>query len=291
MFHRVIDETKKFVDEIIVVNDGSTDNTIKIAKEKGAIVVDNVINRGLGTTMRMGYKEALKRGANIIVQIDADGQYTTEDIPKMVELIKSGQADMVLASRVKGGIEAMPFGKKLGNQIGTIVTRLVSGYPVSDAQTGFRAMRRELIEEIQPRSKYTYVQEMIIRANKEGWKIVEIPSFFKKRGGDGSSRLISNVFSYAKKAVLIILRALQQYHPFVFFGSLGVILIFSGIVLGLSLVYDFLVFGAIGKLPSVILTSLLVIMGIQCLFFGFLADMLNEFRSEVKEEIRDLKKA
>ncbi len=208
----VVDQVKQYTKKIIVIDDGSTDNTAANADASGAQVISNTTNRGLGITVRIGYEAALKSDAEIIVQVDADGQYTIEDIPALIKPISENRADMVLASRIKGGIEEMPLKKRIGNGVGTLLTRLVSGCPVSDSQTGFRAMRRELLEEVLPTGGYTYVQEMIIRASKEGWRISEVPSFFKKRR-HGQSRLISSIAVYAVKAIAIIFRTMLEYHP------------------------------------------------------------------------------
>jgi len=289
---KVLDEARHYCDDMIVINDGSTDCTAEIAKKAGAKVSNNPINMGLGKTIRRGYELALETDADIVVQTDADGQYTLSDIPKLVKPIIDDKADIVLASRTMGGIESMPLGKRMGNWFGTKVTKMVSGYPVSDAQTGFRAMRRELLESILPTSKYTYVQEMIIRPAKEGWRIAEIPSFFKRRD-DGSSRLISGLSNYASKAVLIILRTIVDYHALKFFALPGVVLLLVGIGFGIDVMYyyfQFLSTGiAINKVPSTILATLFITSGIVLIFMGILADIVTTRFREMQVELRSLR--
>jgi len=282
----VVKELKRYMDTVIVINDGSTDKTAEVAEKAGAQVVNHATRRGLGLTVRHGYQEAIADGADIIVQIDADGQYTVEDVPKLIEPIISGKADMVIASRTKGGIESMPFGKRFGNRIGTLTTRLVSGVKITDAQSGFRAIRRELLEDIQPTSRYTYVQEMIISAAKEGWKIAEVPSYFKRRQ-HGPSRLIGSLFGYIGRAALITFRAVRDYKPMVFFGIPGLILLAGGVAIGGFLVDVWLRTGSFtGYTASVMLTALMIISGGLFIFMGMLADMMQQKYYQIRELVK-----
>lgn len=284
---QVIREVKPYSDEILVIDDGSRDRTREIAAAEGAIVIPNVINRGLGVTIRRGYQAALQRNADIVVQIDADGQYTASDIPKLIAPIVNNQADMVIASRFRGGIESMPFGNRLGNQIGTLITSFVAGKRISDAQSGYRAMRRELLEEIIPMSKKTYVQEMIIRSVKEGWRVREVPSFFKKRKS-GPSRLIPSLTGYARKAFTIIIQLVREYHPMMFFGVPGILLLLWGMILGAEMSYIY-IFGSgnvSNRTGTIILSSFLMLFGFLLIFLGYLADMVQLKYLQLREELR-----
>jgi glycosyltransferase involved in cell wall biosynthesis len=182
--------------DVIVTNDGSVDRTKEVALEAGAaLVVSHRRNRGLAATFRTGLKFAIKRGADVIVNTDADLQYDQRQIPDLVSPIVLGNADMVLGSRFKGRIEYMPQRKKMGNMLATCVTRILSGFNVSDAQSGFRAFSREVAEFLRVTSTKTYVQETIIRPARKGFRIVEIPITFRKR--EGESRLIKSIWGYA----------------------------------------------------------------------------------------------
>lgn len=271
----VIHKTKPFVDKILVINDGSTDTTKQVSIQAGAEVVDNIVNRGLGPTMKRGYEEALKQGADIIVQLDADGQYLAKEIPLLIQPILENEADLVLGSRLENIQYKMPIFNKFGNKSFSSVLRMLTGADVADGQTGFRAMRREVLETAMPDSKYTYTQEMIIKTAKEGWRIKSIPITFVERA-DGESRLISHPFSYAWRSWVIITRTLRDYHPLKFFGLPGLAMILAGFVLGTSLVYKFAITGAIGRTPSIILTALLVMVGVQLVFMGLMADMTKK---------------
>ncbi|NJE77287.1 glycosyltransferase family 2 protein [Thermococcus sp. ES12] len=278
--------------KIIVINDGSTDETARVAKEAGAdVVVSFRRNRGLARAFRQGMETALNLGADIIVNIDADGQYNAKEIPKLVKPILDGKADIVLGSRFKGWIEYMPLQKKIGNKIATWVTRIASGFPTSDAQTGFRAFSRDAAMRLHVLADYTYVQETIIQANHYGLKIVEVPVEFRKRQGDGKSRLISNIFGYAKRAGMIILRSYRDYNPLQVFGIIGGIFVAVGLYYGWRVVSYYLDTGQVGsRLPSAILATLLLIVGVQTIVLGLLADMLKSQRMLLDDVLYRLKK-
>ena len=256
--------------KVLVVDDGSNDNTAKIASESGAIVYSHPINFGLAATFRTEIEKCLKLGADIIVHIDADGQYNAKDIIPMIDEINKGY-DLVLASRFLGTIEAMPFTKKLGNIAFSKVISHITNLKVSDCQTGFRAFTKELAMNLKIISNHTYTQEQIIRAVKNKYRIKEIPTHFAKR--NGKSRLLNNPFEYALKAWINILRIYRDYEPLKFFGYIGFMFAAAGSAIGLWLVYRFITLGYVGHVPSIILSMLLIIVGIQIGLFGFFADM------------------
>ncbi|HEX7628674.1 MAG TPA: glycosyltransferase family 2 protein [Candidatus Methanoperedens sp.] len=268
----VIKGTFGFVDEILIVNDGSTDRTADIAKNAGAIVIDNIVNRGLGKTIKRGYAEAIKRGADIVVQIDADGQYDPKEIPKLIQPILDNKADLVLGTRLENLKYEMPWLKKQGNKAFTWLLRRLTGADIKDGQTGFRATRKEVFETVEIQGDFTYTQEMIVKTAKEGWRIANVPVNFYQRSA-GESRLMSGPLSYAWRAWIIIIRTIRDYDPLKFFGLPGIILTIAGIFLGAAILYKFAVIGIIGHTPAVILTTLLIMSGIQLLFLALMADM------------------
>jgi glycosyltransferase involved in cell wall biosynthesis len=279
------------VDEIetLVVDDGSTDRTAETARKAGANVVSNEENIGLARTFKKGLEEALARKADIIVNIDADGQYVGGEIPDLIKPILEGRADVVLGSRFKGSIEYMPLHKKIGNSIATKITQFASGVPISDAQTGFRAFSRDAALRLNVMSDYTYVQETIIQAAIKGLGIVEVPCSFRKR--NGKSRLISNIFSYAKRAGATILLTYRDYKPLKTFLLIGGSIFFLGLAVGARVLIHFLKTGLVSPyIPSAILTAVLLIIGFQVIILGLVADMIGNNRKILEELLYKLKK-
>lgn len=260
----------KYKYEVLVVNDGSTDKTAEVAKKAGAIVFSHPRNYGLAETFRTELQKCIDMKADIIVHTDADGQYRAADIPKLLKEIENGN-DLVLGDRFAGRIESMPWLKRCGNKAFSRVISKIINYKVNDCQTGFRAFTREVAEKVKITSSHSYTQEQIIRAVKQKFRIKEVPVLFLKR--KDKSRLISNPFEYAFKAWINILRIYRDYEPLKFFGVAGAAFIGIGIILGLWLFSLYLRFGQIGHYPTMMLTVLFIVMGVQILIFGFFADM------------------
>ncbi|MCG2717612.1 MAG: glycosyltransferase family 2 protein [Nanoarchaeota archaeon] len=267
--HKVMGEAGYDYD-ILVVDDGSNDGTSEIARKEKAIVVKHPYNYGLAETFRTELKKCLDLKADIIVHIDADGQYLPRYIPLLIQGVESGY-DLVLGSRFAGKIESMPLIKKIGNIAFSKVISQIIRYKVTDCQTGFRAFTKEVAEKIPIASDHTYTQEQIIRAVKQKFKLKEVPVFFAKRRG--KSRLISNPLEYAIKAWINILRTYRDYQPFKFFGGFGILSMTLGFMIGLWFVYLHFTTGITGHIGLLVLMMLLILTGIQILFFDFLADM------------------
>ena len=257
--------------KILVVDDGSRDKTAEIARKNGAMVYSHPKNYGLAECFRTEIEKCLGLKADAIVHIDADLQYKAEEIPKLLKEIDNGY-DLVLGSRFKGKIEQMPLIKRLGNIAFSRVVSQVAGTYISDAQTGFRAFTRNVAQRVPINSSHTYTQEQIIRAVKLKFKIKEIPIYFAKR--DGKSRLISNPFSYAIRAMINIIRVYRDFEPLKFFGTIGSLILSLGLILGLYLVYfQFFGNGAFRHLGLMMLDVLILSIGLQIIVFGFIADM------------------
>jgi glycosyltransferase involved in cell wall biosynthesis len=260
--------------EILVVDDGSTDNTAAIAKAAGARVYSHPKNYGLAETFKTEMTRALEMGPDVIIHFDADGQYLARDIPKLVKEIESG-SDLVLGSRFLGKIESMPLIKRIGNKMFSRVISNITGLRITDGQTGFRAFTKEVATKIRITSNHTYTQEQIIRAVKAKFKVTEVPVYFAKRR-HGTSRLMTNAFGYAARAWMNLMRIYRDYEPLKFFGIIGLSFFGLGFLLGLFILYSFITTGAVGALPRVMLCILLMSLGIQIAIFGFLADMMNK---------------
>ena len=206
--------------ETLVINDGSKDNTAFLAEKYGAIVINNKKHIGLGQTIKKGLREALKRGADIVIHLDADGQYNPEEIKRLIkpfEKVDRERIDLVLGTRLHN-IE-FNFGpmKIFGNKIiSYLISLFVSRKSIiSDTQTGFRAISKELTEILvkKLKGKYTYTQEMIIHTKLNNYKIIEVPIHFFQRKS-GKSRLIRNPFIYLFKIIIICTKTYISYKIF-----------------------------------------------------------------------------
>ena len=269
--------------KVVVVDDGSEDGSIDAARKAGA---DKIValkkNRGLARAFKQGLEEGILLKADIIVNIDADGQYLGAEVGKLIEPIKNGDADICLGSRFTGEIEYMPIQKRVGNKIATYVTRFLSGVALTDAQTGFRAFSREAALRLNTLSDYTYTQENIIQAAEKGLVIAEVPITFKKRKGE--SRLIHNILTYAIRSGSTILKTYRDYRPLRTFTFIGGMIFFSGFIPGARVLIHFLETGKVSPyLPSAILTSVLLILGFQIIVLGLIADMVGSNRKLLDE--------
>ena len=292
---KVIREIPRTIDgfdkvEVLVVNDGSSDNTVEEARKAGAdYIVSHKINLGLAKAFKTGLETALKLGADVIVNIDADGQYNAKEIPKLVKPILEGKADIVIGDRQIDKLDHMPKAKKIGNKIATWVTRKLSGLPIRDAQSGFRAFSREAALRMNLLGDYTYVQETIIQAANKNLKIEWVPIEFRKR--EGKSRLIPNIWSYAKRAGATIIRTYRDYHSLKVFLSIGLVFLLVGIVFGVRVLVHYFKTGMVTPyLPSAVLSVVLIVVGTLSIILGLIADMLKMQRLLQEEILYRLKK-
>lgn len=276
--------------EVLVVDDGSTDLTVDVAQQAGADrVISHKRNMGLAKTFRDGLNEALSMGADIIVNIDADFQYNAGEIPKLIAPLLAGEADIVIGDRQIDALDHMPRGNLWGNKIATWVTRRTTGLPIRDAQTGFRAFSREAALQMNLSGDYTYVQETLIQAANKDLTIVQVPVEFRKRTGE--SRLISSLSRYARSAGITIFRSFGAYHPFTVFSLLGIGILLLGFAVGSGVLVHYLRTGMVTPhFPSAVLTTVLILVGLQTLIFGLLADMLRTQRLLSEEVLYHLKK-
>ncbi|MBT4651743.1 glycosyltransferase family 2 protein [Candidatus Woesearchaeota archaeon] len=278
--------------EVLVVNDGSKDQTAEIAKQHGAKVLSHKTNLGLGTTFKDGINQALKMGADIIVNIDADGQFNPQDIPKLLQPIIDNQADMATCSRFKDPrlIPKMPKLKILGNKFFAKILNFFLNRKFHDTQCGFRAYSREAALNLTLFGKYTYTQEVFIDLIKKGFRIVEVPC---KVVGErkGKSRVVKNILSYGFKVSLIIVRSMRDYEPLKFFGLTGLFIFLAGALSSLGLFIRFLLVGRYNPYLSLVyLNVFLIIVGILLVILGLIADMLDRNRILQEEILYRLKK-
>jgi len=273
--------------EVLVMNDGSKDNTVKLAKSVGANRIHSHFpNKGLGVNFRLGLEEALSMKADVVVNIDADLQFNPKDIPKIVEPIIDGKADVVTATRFKDPklIPKMPAIKKFGNHFFTKIISLLLKQKFTDTQCGFRAYNKEACMRANLFGKFTYTQEVFLDLANKGMRIVEVP--IKVKGErEGKSRIVKSWYSYGIKSMLIILRTVRDNHPLKFFGGIGLVLFVLGFIPGLFLFFRWMVKGVTSPYGSLVTVSgVLVILGFLMIVLGLIADMQDRQR-KIEEEI------
>lgn len=276
--------------EVLVIDDGSTDRTAEKAKEAGAdYIISQKTNRGLAFSFKLGLETALKLGADVIVNTDADNQYDQTEIPQLVKPIIEHKADIVLGNRQIRKLDHMVFGKKYGNLIGSFIMRKLTGCPVSDSQTGFRAFSREAALKINILSPYTYTQETIIQAVNKKLVVAEIPCTFRRRKA-GSSKLISGIGSYIARVGLTIVRTYTMYKPLKVFTSIGLALILIGTGFGVRFLIFYFANQGRGHIQSLILAAVLIIVGFQTVITGLIADVVDANRKMNEELLYRIKK-
>lgn len=200
----VVRETKKYVDCVVVVDDSSTDRTGKLARDSGAIVLQHSKNQGVGAAMITGIRYAKKLNPNVVVILDADGQHKPKDIPRLIQPIVKGKAELVLGSRFLGGSpKYMSPIKKSGNKFLTFMINILTGVWLTDTQTGFRAFSRKALFALNLRSKFTYTQEMVLTLCLKGYRCFEVPIQVNSRKY-GNSKVAANILSYALRSLIII---------------------------------------------------------------------------------------
>lgn len=270
--------------EYLIINDGSKDNTVEVARKWGVHYVVNFRrNKGLAKGFMAGLDACLRNGADIIVNTDADNQYYGDDIEKLVRPILNGETDIVIGERPIDATEHFsPLKKKL-QHFGSWVVRKASNSDIPDAPSGFRAYSREAAMRLNVVNEYTYTLETIVQAGRDKIAMTSVP--IRTNAELRPSRLFSSMFGYVKKSMLTIIRAFMMYKPLRFFTILGAIPLVLGILLGIRfLVFLFQGAGG-GHIQSLILASLLIMIGIQTVIVGLQADVIAANR-KILEDIQ-----
>lgn len=211
----VLEDVPSYVDQVIVINDGSTDRTAEIASATGATVLNHNMPMGLGVVFLTGIREALRQKFDVLVNMDSDGQFDPKDIEKLVSPIIDGQADFVTASRFanKELIPKMPKAKLYGNRLMSRLISFLTGRRFYDVSCGFRAYSFDTVLKINLFGKYTYTQETFLDLAFKQAQIREVPVSVLGEREHGESKIASNLFLYAYKSITIILRSFRDYKP------------------------------------------------------------------------------
>lgn len=263
------------IDEIewLVIDDGSRDRTVEVAKACGVErIVRLATNQGLAKAFMAGLEASLKAGADIIVNTDADNQYCADDIPKLIQPILLGQAEIVIGARPIQDIKDFSPIKKLLQRLGSGVVRLASNTKIPDAPSGFRAFSREAAMQLNVFNQYTYTLETIIQAGQKGMAITSVP--VRTNGYVRPSRLVKSIPVYVQRSIFTIFRIFMTYKPLRFFLILGSIPFTLGFGLGVRWLWFFFSGTERTRIPSLILAAILMLMGSQLWILGLVADLM-----------------
>ena len=263
------------VDEVkwLIIDDGSTDQTAEVALAHG---VDHIVsftkNQGLAKAFMAGLEASLGAGADIIVNTDADNQYCANDIPKLIEPILSGKADIVVGSRPVAEIEHFSPIKKILQKLGSWVVRVASRTDIPDAPSGFRAISRDAAMRLNVFNEYTYTLETIIQSGQKGMAITSVP--IRTNKDLRPSRLVKSISSYISQSILTIIRIFMTYRPLRFFAIPGVISFSLGMLISLRFLYFYLTGNGSGHIQSIVLAALLLGTGFFLCVVGLIADLI-----------------
>lgn len=290
---RVIEALPEFIDQVFVVNDGSTDRTAEVAAEKGAIVITHAKNKGVGAALNSGIRHILTTQTDILVNLDADGQFNPEDIIHIVQPILDKKAQFVTASRFKDKElkPKMPRAKYLGNQFMSRFISRLTGEKFHDVSCGFRAYDREALNRLNLFGEFTYTQETFIDLAFKNIDIAEIPVVVRGQREFGKSRVASNLFRYGWQTLKIIIRTYRDNKPFRLFGFASALSALTGLGFGIFLLVHFIQNGQFTPHKWAGFTSgFFLVVALLLLLMGFILDMFARMRKTQEEILYQLKK-
>ena len=276
--------------ELLVVDDGSTDRTAEVAREVG---IDHLVrfpgNRGLAKAFMAGLDAALRVGADVIVNTDADNQYDASFIPSLVAPIVRGEADMVIGDRQVDRVAEFSSTKKRLQKFGSWVVRKASAADVPDATSGFRAISREAALSLFVTSEFTYTLETIIQAGAAQLTLAAVP--IETNPKTRESRLFRGMWSYIRRSAATIVRIYTMYNPLKTFLTLAAVFLVAGLIFGGRWLYFFFTTeGQTGHTQSLILTAILILAAFQIALFGMIADLVGANRKLLEAVLKRVRK-
>jgi len=270
---------------VLVIDDGSTDGTSEVAAKKG---VDRVLrypkNRGLARAFSDGLEATLEMGADVVVNLDADNQYDAMAVSRLTEPILKGEADIVVGCRDIESIPHFSWIKRKLQRWGSALVRKLSGTEVPDVTSGFRAYSREAAGRLFVHSDFTYTLETLIQAGRQGIAVGHVtvatnPPLRK-------SRLFGSNLSYVSRSVGTLFRIYTLYQPLKVFTAIGLVLFSLGVLIGGRFLAYYLIGAGEGKIQSLILAAVLMILGFNTGMLGVISDLLAANRRLMEENMR-----
>ena len=275
--------------EVQIIDDGSTDSTVQIAKDFGVKhIIRNVGNKGLGNSFRIGMNNALLLDADILVNTDGDNQYPSKYIHELVQPIVNKEADIVIGDRQTSQIQHFSIIKRFFQWLGTKVTIILSGERnVGDAVSGFRAYSRTAMLEINITSSFSYVLDTTVQASQKKLKTTSVP--ITTNSPTRPSRLFNNIWQHIRKSGTDIIRVYAMYRPLKVFSGIGTIFLIIGLIPMIRFLFDYVQGGATGKIQSLIIGGILLSLSFNCFALGIIGDLMGKNRNLIEQALFSLK--
>ena len=275
--------------EILIIDDGSKDQTIEAAKKAGVDhIVKNISNKGLARTFLAGLDASLRLGADIIVNTDGDNQYKGQDIPKLIDPILKGKADIVIGDRQTDKIHHFSSTKKKLQKLGSFVVRILSKTDVPDAVSGFRAFSREAAMQMNIVSGFSYTIETIIQAGKKNLVVTNVPIGTNPKTRE--SRLFQSIPKFLEHSLTTMIRMYTMYQPLKVFFYIGCLCFLGGLIPSIRFLFYYFMGQGGGHIQSLILSAILFIIGFQVFMIGLVADVISCNRKLIEETLLRVKR-
>lgn len=272
--------------DVLVVDDGSADRTGAEAEAAGARVIRHDETRGVGAAFRTALRHGIEAGAELIVSIDADGQFDPADIPALIDPVLRGRADFASASRFLDPalVPDMPAIKRWGNGVMARLVSRLTGQRFHDVSCGMRCYSRRAAMSLNPMGRFTYTQEVFLNLAFKQLRIVEVPIAVRGEREHGESRVAGNLWRYGLNTSGIIFRCFRDYRPMLFFGSIAGVLAAVGIALAAFLAAHYLGTGSFSPHKWAGFSgAALLMLALAVAFMGLIGDMLNRHRIYLEE--------
>lgn len=274
----VILRAKKHVDQVVVIDDGSSDATSEVARLAGAVLLRHEERGGYGAAMKSCFKAAKDLDADVLVTLDSDGQHDPDDIPKLVAPILEGRADLVLGSRGIEGHEGVPLYRRIGMQVLDVATSIGSDSGILDSQCGFRAYSRKALDAIKFESDgMSAGSEILMSAGERGLKMAEVPVTCRY-DVDSSTH---NPITHGLSVLSAILHIIEFRNPLHFFVIPGIIMLISGLSIGVWTFNNYVTNGQLANGPS-LGTVFLVLLGALSIFHGIMLHSITNLIKKIK---------
>ena len=280
--------------EYQIIDDGSTDDTVKVARSLGVhhvVSAGRINRRWLGRAFRAGIDHALKQGADIVVNTDGDNQYPSRYIADLVRPIVEGRADIAIGDRAPGKVKEFSWIKQRLQVLGSRVIQSLTGVPVKDAVSGFRAYSRDALLKIHVLTNYTYTVDTLIQSHQKGLDIEWVPITVNAKTRE--SRLITSIAAKVRKSGGTILRMVTLYRPFRTFMLFSAMFLVPGVFLLARFFYYYIARGGqggTGLIQSVVIGGVCVMVAVQMFVLGILADLLAANRTLIEDLLVRMRK-